>query len=67
MSHYDNGISGEKFPVGDQVWLYVPMVKKEGPISYHHFGRDHTRLLIDSMQQPIIKFMQLVGSIRRYW
>ena len=27
-NHYDKGVSGEKFAVGDQVWLYVPAVKQ---------------------------------------
>ena len=25
---YDKGVSGEKFTVGDQVWLFVPAVKQ---------------------------------------
>ena len=61
--NYDKGISGEKFAVGDQVWLYVPAVKQGRTKKLASFWRG-PYTVIDRLNAAVNYRIQLVGSTK---
>ena len=60
---YDKGVSGEKFAVGDQVWLYVPAVKQGRTKKLASFWQG-PYTVIDRMNAALDYRIQLVGSTK---
>ena len=61
--NYDKGVSGEKFAVGDQVWLYVPAVKQGRTKKLASFWRG-PYTVIDRLNAAVNYRIQLVGSTK---
>ena len=58
---YDKGVSGEKFTVGDQVWLFVPAVKQGRTKKLASLWRG-PYTVIDRINGALNYRIQLVGS-----
>eukprot|EP00731_Ephydatia_muelleri_P006855 Em0003g1103a len=60
---YDKGVSGEKFTVGDQVWLFVPAVKQGRTRKLASLWRG-PYTVIDRINGALNYRIQLVGSTK---